>query len=143
MRKSFRIGAVAVAGVATLAIAPGAMAHHCYKTEWQEAAYAQVRSGTPWMPMTEFVGVVISQFPGATPECLAHAGEWTQAWLTANDVDAEPLIHMRATAGGGAHDRNGKELPSISYLDDDDFGFLVGQIFSEADCAGIEFPEMH
>jgi hypothetical protein len=140
MRKSFRIGAIAVAGVATLAIAPGAMAHHCYKTEWQEVAYAQVRAGTPWTPMSQFVGMVVSSFPGATPECVAHAGEWTQEWMEANDVDVEPLIHMRATAGGGAHDRNGKTLPSISYLDDADFGFLVGRIMSEADCADLEPP---
>ncbi len=140
MRKSVRTGAVAVVGVASLTIAPAALAHHCYKTEWQEAAYAQVRSGTPWTPMSDFVTLVVGMEFGAPAECTAHADEWVDAWMEANGVEAEPLIHMRATAGGGAHDRNGKDVPPISYLDDADFGFLVGQVLAEPDCADVEFP---
>ncbi len=140
MRKSVRMGAVAVVGVASLAIAPAAMAHHCFKSEWTDAAYAKVRAGTPWTPMTDFVGFAVSSFPGATPECVSHAGEWTEAWMESEELDVEPLIHMRATAGGGAHDRNGKDVPPISYLDDGDFGFLVGQVLAEPDCAGVQPP---
>jgi hypothetical protein len=135
------MGAIAVAGVASLTIAPAAMAHHCYKAEWQEAAHAQVKAGTPWMAMTDFTALVVGTEFSAAPECTAHADEWVAAWMAVNDVDQEPLIHMRATAGGGAHDRNGKEVPAISYLDGADFGFLVGQVLAEPDCQGVEFPE--
>jgi hypothetical protein len=116
------------------------MAHHCDKTEWQEAAYAQVRSGTAWAPMEDFVAFAVTEFLGQSPECAAHADEWTAAWMEMHDVEVEPLIHMKATAGGGAHDRNGKNVPPFSYLSDADFGELVGMIMSEADCADLEPP---
>jgi hypothetical protein len=142
MRNSFRMGAIAVVGVAGLALAPAASAFHCYKTDWQDAAYAQVRSGTTWTPMSEFLEfAVMTFFEGGTPECAAHADEWTEAWMEANGVEEEPLINMRATAGGGAHDRNGKTVPPFSYLDDDDFGQLAALILAEPDCADVVFPE--
>jgi hypothetical protein len=135
MRNSFRMGAIAVVGVAGLALAPAASAHHCYKTEWQEAAYAQVSSGTPWTPMSELVAFAVTEFFGGTAECAAHADEWTAAWMDAHDVETEPLIHMRATVGGGAHDRNGKTVPPFSYLTEADFAELEGLIMAEEDCA--------
>lgn len=125
-----------VAGASALAmVAAGpASAHHCLK-EWNDAARAQVSSGTAWMPMSDFVHMVVTQWMGLSPECGAHADEWTAAWLDHTDRASEPTIHMKATAAGGtAH--QGKEVKSFTYLSDDDIAFVEGQIFSEDACVG-------
>jgi hypothetical protein len=127
--------AVAAAGAATVLVATSASAHHCYKENWTDAAYAQVSSGTAWMPMSGFVAFAIQEFFGLPAECAAHADEFTAAWQEANGVEQEPLIHTRATAGGGAADRNGKDVPPFNYLGDADFMFLESLIFAEPDCA--------
>lgn len=140
--KAARRTGVVLAGTAALTMGLGssAWAHHCYKDSWQTAASEQLAEGqTAWMPMSDFVGMMITIFEG-TEDCVAHADEWVAAWMAANGIEDEPLIHMRATVGGGAKHMKGYEPAPFSYLEDKDLGFLVGQVYSTAGCETVEFP---
>jgi hypothetical protein len=129
-----RAGGVVAGGTALALLAAGpASAHHCYK-EWNDAARAQVSTGTSWMAMSDFVSFAATEFFGLSDACASHGDEWTQAWMVEAGVTTEPTVHMRATVGGGAAHRTGKEPKPFGYLGDDDFAFLESQIFSEPDC---------
>ncbi|TNM36650.1 hypothetical protein FHP29_21245 [Nocardioides albidus] len=131
-----RTGTVAATGAALALVAAGpASAHHCLK-EWNDAARAQVSSGTAWMAMSDFVGFAIVNFlPGGTPECAAHADEITADYLTAAGIATEPTVHMKATTGGGAA-HQGKVVKPFDYIE---FGIVEGLIAAEEDCAGVVF----
>lgn len=129
-----RVATVVGGTTAALALATStASAHHCLK-EWNDAARAQVSSGTAWMAMSDFVEFAVTEFFGLPAECAAHADEWTAAWMQWSGTETEPTIHTKATVGGGAA-HQGKSVPAFDYLGDDDFAFLEGLIFSEPDCA--------
>lgn len=140
--KAARRTGVVLAGTAALTMGLGssAWAHHCYKDAWQEAASEQLaEGGTAWMPMSDFVGMMITIFGGSS-DCVAHADDWVAAWMTANEVEDEPLIHMKATVGGGAKYMKDYEPAPFEYLGDEEFGFLVGQVLSTPGCEAVEFP---
>jgi len=121
-----RAGTVLAATAAiTLAGSTMASAHHCYKDQWQEAAYqAQSKGNTAWMPLSD-LGTAFLIGPDFAQQCGYVADDAVQQWMAANGVTQEPLIHMRATVGGGALYNSGKEPKPFSYLDDDDFGMLT------------------
>ena len=140
--KAARRTGVVLAGTAALTMGLGssAWAHHCYKDAWQEAAAEQLaEGGTAWMPMSDFVGMMITSF-GGEPDCVAHADDWVGAWMTHSGVEDEPLIHMKATVGGGAKYMKDYEPAPFEYLGDEEFGFLVGQVFSTPGCETSSFP---
>ena len=119
------------------ALAAGAASAPPCRKEWNDAARAQVSSGTSWMAMSDFTGFAIMNFlPGGTPACAAHADEFTASYMAAKDLATEPTVHMKATVGGGAA-HQGKEVKPFSYLD---FAVLEGLIAGEADCDGVSFP---
>jgi len=141
--KAARRTGVVLAGTAALTMGLGssAWAHHCYKDAWQEAASEQLaEGGTAWAPMSDFVGMMITSFDGS-PDCAAHADEWVAAWMAANDVEAEPLIHTKATVGGGAKYMKDYEPAPFEYLGDEEFGFLMGMVFSTPGCETVVIPE--
>ena len=43
--------------------------------------------------------------------------------MTAKGLTEEPMIHTRATVGGGAANQ-GKDVPALNYLTDADFALL-------------------
>ncbi|HWJ66451.1 MAG TPA: hypothetical protein VNT31_07225 [Nocardioides sp.] len=131
-----RAATVVVGSTAALALATGtASAHHCLK-EWNDAARAQVAAGTPWAPLSDFMSFAIVNFlTGGTPECAAHADEFTLAYMDATDIATEPTIHMKATVGGGAA-HQGRDVVPFEYLD---FGVLEALISAEEDCADVVF----
>lgn len=136
LNHTFRRLGIAVAGAGALAIAVAgpAAAHHCFKDEWQDAARAQLTQGkTPWMPMSDFIAFAITEEFGLPDECAAHADQFVAAWMTHAGVDEEPLIHMRATVGGGAA-HQGRAPQPMSYLEDADFDYLGGLLGSTEDC---------
>lgn len=120
------------AGVVIAAAAGPAAAHHCYKDTWQDTARANISSGTAWLPLSDLGAMVAVEEFGFDEECASHADEWVQAWMAETGVTEEPLIHSKATVGGGAAHNAGKEPKPFSYLSEDDFVFLTGLIF--ADC---------
>ena len=134
-RSHLRRGAGVLAGAAALAVvaAGPASAHHCYK-EWNDAARDRVSTGQVWMPMSGFVEYVVTYEFGMSAECVAHADEWTAAWMATVGAETEPSIHMKATVGGGAAHFKGFEPKPFGYLGDADIAFLEGLIFSETDC---------
>ncbi|HEX5969200.1 MAG TPA: hypothetical protein VFY88_12035 [Intrasporangium sp.] len=132
-----RAGTVLAATAAiTLAGSTMASAHHCYKNEWQAAAHEQLSNGrTAWMPLSD-LGTAFLIGPDYAQQCGYVADDVVEQWMAANDVDTEPLIHMRATVGGGALYNSGKEPKPFSYLDDEDFGMLtMGIVEGMATCA--------
>jgi hypothetical protein len=50
------------------------------------------------------------------------------AAATAIGLDQEPLIHLRATVGGGAYYHTGTEPQPFSYLGEEDFAQLTGAV---------------
>ena len=91
-----------VAGVATTA-----SAHHCYKAEWEAAAAEQLASGkTPWLPLSDLADYYLGfEFPGCETQGLGDIA--VAAWMVETDTVDEPLVHSRATAGGGARGAGG------------------------------------
>ena len=124
LKSVMRRAGAAVAGAAaiTLATASIASAHHCYKVDWNDRAYAAVSGGTAWMSLSDLAGMVISEQIGL-PQC-AYVGDAVAAdFMAARGLATEPLIHSRATTGGGAA-HQGKTVKPFAYLGDADFVIL-------------------
>ena len=90
--------------------------------------------------MSDFVGMMITSFGGSS-DCVANADDWVAAWMTTSGVEDEPLIHMKATVGGGAKHMKDYEPAPFEYLGDEEFGFLVGQVLSTAGCGTVVIPD--
>lgn len=114
-----------LAGTAALSIALAgtASAFHCYKEDWNDAAYAQLsQGGTPWQPLSDIGELLIAEEIGL-PQCAYVADGVVADFMTAKGLTEEPMIHTRAVAGGGAA-HQGKDVPPFSYLTDADFVLL-------------------
>jgi hypothetical protein len=128
LRAIRRAGLVSVGVGAVLALSANtAFAHHCYKADWNDAAYAHhAQGGTAWIPLSDLADLVIAEDIGL-PECVGYGDQVAEAWMEATGTEVEPLIHSRATAGGGAA-HQGKTVPPFHYLDDADFAILDGAL---------------
>ena len=123
-----RSGAV-VAGAAAITVATAsiASAHHCYKVDWQEAAYAHhVEGGTAWWTLSDLGAMIISEDIGL-PQCSYVAEDVVAEFMEEKGLEVEPLIHSRATAGGGAA-HQGKTVKPFEYLTQQDFVWLTAAI---------------
>ena len=139
-----RAGAVAaVVAAMGIATATSASAHHCYKVDWNDSAREQLtKNRTAWMPLSDLgamiIGAPVDQGGYGRPDCAGSADVAVAAWMEQTGTAQEPLIHSRATVGGGAA-YQGKAPKGFAYLGDEDFGVLVMAI--EADlaetCAGF------
>lgn len=120
------LGTVAGAFALTLGVASTASAHHCYKLDWNDkAAQQQATNGSPWTPLSTLGAMVIAQDVGM-PECAGYSSVAVDHWMAQTGTTTEPLIHLRATVGGGAlrHNPQGKTAQTIGYLTDADFMIL-------------------
>ena len=124
LRTIRRAGLVSVGATAILAIsANSAFAHHCYKVDWNDSAYAHhAQGGTTWLPLSDLADSVIAEDIGL-PQCVGYGDQVAAAWMEATGTEQEPLIHSRATAGGGAA-HQGKTVRPFHYLEDADFAIL-------------------
>lgn len=125
-RRALGLGGSIVAAAAALVLvgASAASAHHCYKDEWQAAAYAHhLAGGTPWMPLSD-MGQMFLVPPELQEACGYVADDAVEAFMEANGLTQEPLIHAKATVGGGAA-HQGKDVKPFSYLTDADFEWLT------------------
>lgn len=114
-----------VAGTAALsvALAGTASAFHCYKEDWNDAAYAHhSQGGTPWQPLSNIGEFVVAEEIGL-PQCTYVVDGVVAAFMDAKGLTEEPLIHTRAVVGGGAA-AQGKDVPPFNYLTDADFVLL-------------------
>lgn len=136
--RSFRRAGSVVAAAAAISIAGAtvASAHHCYKDVWTDAAYQHLSAGgTAWMPLSD-LGTAFLIGPEYAEQCGYVADDVVADWMTATGATQEPLIHIKATIGGGAFYVKGKAPQPISYLGEQDFEMLtVGIIEGMADCA--------
>ena len=57
-----------------MASASIASAHHCYKVDWNDAAYEHVSSGTAWWTLNDLGAMIITQDLGL-PQCAYVAEE--------------------------------------------------------------------
>jgi hypothetical protein len=107
----------------TIALAGTASAFHCYKEDWNDAAYAQLsQGGTPWLPLSDLGEFVVADELGL-PQCTYVVDGVVADFMTAKGLTEEPMLLTRATAGGGAA-HQGKDVPPFSYLTDADFVLL-------------------
>lgn len=121
------VSVVAATAALSLAGTTAASAHHCYREQWRDAAYSQLSQGrTPWTPLSELGRVVIAEEIGL-PQCAPYlTSEDLEPWLEDQGLSQEPLLQFRATVGGGAFYKTGKEPKPFNYLGDDDFAELEG-----------------
>ena len=120
------LGTLAGASALALGVASTASAHHCYKLDWNDkAAEQQAGNGSPWTPLSTLGAMVIAQDVGM-PECAGYSSVAIDHWMEETGTTSEPLIHLRATVGGGAlhHNPPGRTARSIGYLTDADFAIL-------------------
>lgn len=125
MRMSHRIRYAAGLSVVALVTSAGAAsAHHCYKEEWTEAAYQRLAAGgTAWVSLSD-VGTMFLVPPEHQADCGWVVDEAVAEWMAAEGLTQEPLIHVKATVGGGAYYKKGMEPAPFSYLGEDDFRTL-------------------
>ncbi|SDS30297.1 hypothetical protein [Agrococcus carbonis] len=130
--------AVALAVVLTMVGATAASAHHCYRDQWAGAAYQHhLRGGTPWVPLSD-LGVMFAVPPHLQADCAWVADEVVADFMAENGMTQEPLIHAKATVGGGAA-HQGREPRPFSYLTEAQFGSLTVDLLAgvEACAAGL------
>jgi len=124
LRTSRRVGIVAAGAAISVLCGGTAWAHHCYVEDWNEAAQSRLaEGGTAWMPLSDLADVVIAEQIGL-PQCVGYGDQVAEAWMEATGAEEEPLIHSRATTGGGAAHKKGKEPAPFDYLGEDDFVIL-------------------
>lgn len=132
-----RAGLVSAGAAAILALgATAASAHHCYKADWNDAAATQLnQNSTPWLPLSDLAELVITQDIGLA-QCAGYGDQVTAAWMEATGAEQEPLIQIKATAGGGAA-HQGKTVKPFLYLGDADFAVLDEALTAAIDdCLG-------
>jgi hypothetical protein len=132
-----RTGMVAATTAAfTLAGAGIASAHHCYKDEWRQAAYDHLSANrTAWVSLSD-VGTMFLIGPEYAEQCGYVADDVVEAWMADTGMTQEPLIHSRATVGGGAFYHKGKAPDPFEYLGEAEFAMLtMGIIEGMATCA--------
>ena len=120
------LGVAAGTAALTLGVATTASAHHCYKVDWNERAYAQLsQGGTPWMSLTTLGSMIIAEDIGM-PECAGYASVAIDHWMAETGATSVPLIHSKATVGGGAlhHNPRGRTPTAINFLGEADFPIL-------------------
>lgn len=114
----------AASTVLMVGTATAASAHHCYKDQWAEAAYRHhLAGGTAWVSLSDLGGMFI-------PEALQADCGWVPDaavadFMEAEGLEQEPLIHSKATTGGGALYNAGKQPKPFSYLTEAEFGALT------------------
>lgn len=131
------LGVAAGTAALTLGVATTASAHHCYKVDWNAKAYEQQSTNkSPWMPLSGLGAMIIAEDIGM-PECSGYASVAIAHWMEETGTSTEPLIHMKATAGGGAAHR-GKTVKPFAYLEEADFvileeglGMAIGQCMAD------------
>jgi hypothetical protein len=125
-RRVLGLGGSFIAATAALTlVASSASAHHCYKDEWAEAAYAHhAAGGTAWVPLSE-LGKSFLIPPELQEQCGYVADDAAAAFMAERGLTQEPLIHSRAVTGGGALYNAGKAPKPFSYLTEDDFMMLT------------------
>lgn len=116
--------------------ATAASAHHCYKADWNDAAATQLaQGGTAWLPLSDLADMIITQEIGLT-QCTGYGDGIAAAWMEATGADQEPMIHSKATTGGGAA-HQGKTVKPFHYLGDADFVILDEALNAAiGDCLG-------
>lgn len=143
MRMSQRaVGALAAGAALSLLGSTAASAHECYKVDWQQQAYDNLAaSGKAWVPISGMVRMFVVA-PDEQETCGPVADAVVDDWVAAWEFPQEPLIHSRATVGGGAYYKKGKNPPPIAYLTEDHFGSLFGMLMPAMAGAGCTLPPM-
>jgi hypothetical protein len=117
------LATLAATAALSIAFASTASAFHCYKEDWNDAAYAHLsQGGTPWLPLSDLGESLVAEEIGL-PQCTYVVDGVVADFMTAKGLTEEPMLLTRATAGGGAA-HQGKDVPPFSYLEDADFVLL-------------------
>jgi hypothetical protein len=139
MRTTTRRMLGAAAAAAFLVTSAGtASAHHCYKEQWNAAAYENhLRGNTAWMPLSDMAVEFVLAPMGLAEQCAWAADAAVEDYMAAMGMTQEPLIHSKATIGSGAYYKKGKAPGRIAYLEDADFAVLEGALMTHVEaCLG-------
>ncbi|WEV78049.1 hypothetical protein O9K63_15900 [Janibacter cremeus] len=118
------VGVIAGAAALTLGTATAASAHHCYKVDWNDKAAEQLaRNSTAWVSLTDLGAMIIAEEIGI-PECAGYSSVAVEHWMAETGATSVPLIHSKATVGGGAYYNKGKAPKPFGYLGEADFTAL-------------------
>lgn len=82
--------------------------------------------GTAWLPLSSLGAMIISAPApdgAGLPQCASYAYIAVDHWMAQTGTTSEPLIHSKATAGGGAA-HQGKTVKPFAYLEEPDFAIL-------------------
>ena len=115
-----------IAGTAALMLgtATVASAHHCYKVDWNDrAAEALAQNNTAWISLTDMGAMIIATDIGL-PECSGYASVAVDHWMAQSGATTVPLIHSKATVGGGSFYKKGVAPKPFGYLGEADFVIL-------------------
>ena len=138
-RRALGMGGSIVAATAALVLVgtTAASAHHCYKDEWQAAAYQRhLAGGTAWVPLSDLASTFIE--PEDQELCGYIGDEVVADFMLAYGLTQEPILHSRAIVGGGALHHKGKEPAPFSYLVEEHFVWLTGELTSRlTECKGV------
>lgn len=122
MRRALAVAAGAAA--LTLGTATVASAHHCYKVDWNDKAAEQLaKSGTAWVSLTDMGAMIIAEDIGL-PQCAGYAQIAVDHWMAETGTTTVPLIHSKATVGGGSYYKKGVAPKPFAYLGEADFAIL-------------------
>jgi hypothetical protein len=137
-RRAFgRAGSIIAAAAAIVLVGgSGASAHFCYKDEWAAAAHAHhAAGGTAWVPLSE-LGKMFLIPEELLESCGYVADDAVVAFMEAEGMTQEPLIHGKAVVASGAVFNAGKQPKPFSYLTEDQFGTLTVDLLDRlAECA--------
>lgn len=132
-----RAGSI-IAAAAALVLVGGsaASAHFCYKDQWAAAAHAHhAAGGTAWVPLSE-LGKTFLIPEDLLESCGYVADDAVAAFMDAEGMTQEPLIHGKAVVAGGAVFNAGKQPMPLSYLTEEQFGAVTGELLDRlAECA--------
>ena len=137
-----RLGAIASGAIAiAVASASVASAHHCYKDDWAQAAYEHhLAGGTAWVSLSD-LGTMFLLTPEQQAVCSFVVDDAVATWMDERDITQEPLIHSKATVGGGAFYKKGKAPGPFEYLGDADFMALEMAVAAGLEANDCPMPE--
>lgn len=121
--------ALALTAALSIVGATTASAHHCYRDQWSDAAYQHhLRGGTAWVPLSD-LGKMFVIPPEDQERCGHVADDAVAAFMEAEGLTQEPLIHSRATTGSGAA-YQGRNVKPFSYLSEEQFEALTQDLLA-------------
>ena len=137
-RRALGLGGSIVAATAALVLvgSSAASAHHCYKDEWQAAAYAHhLAGGTPWMPLSD-MGQDVPHSAGAPGVVRLRRRRCCRSVHGSERSHAGAADPQQGDGRRVEQPTRARSVKPFSYLADADFEWLTVDLLERLDeCA--------